>query len=179
MGWHSSYPFWAHISSVLRITRIDSESSPSSTSLGMLLYCAFSVVCPLRPLVNVNPSMSTGVPVSSGVMVNRTLNFLPNGMMGCYSERTRTILIDRRLPYVAKRCTLVHELVHWSHGDDRCGLHEMRTRAETARLLISPTEYALAERMYDGNVWRIADELEVTSGIINDYRTLLHDRVAA
>lgn len=45
--------------------------------------------------------------------------------------------------------------------------------------MISPTEYALAERMYDGNVWRIADELEVTSGIINDYRTLLHDSVAA
>ena len=57
----------------------------------------------------------------------RSADHLPNGMMGCYSERTRTILIDRRLPYVAKRCTLVHELVHWSHGDDRCGLHEMRT----------------------------------------------------
>lgn len=109
---------------------------------------------------------------SAGLDVEiRSADHLPNGMMGCYSERTRTILIDRRLPYVAKRCTLVHELVHWSHGDDRCGLHEMRTRAETARLLISPTEYALAERMYDGNVWRIADELEVTSGIINDYRT--------
>lgn len=89
---------------------------------------------------------------SAGLDVEiRSADHLPNGMMGCYSERTRTILIDRRLPYVAKRCTLVHELVHWSHGDDRCGLHEMRTRAETARLLISPTEYALAERMYDGN----------------------------
>ena len=34
----------------------------------------------VHPLVNVNHSMSTGVPVSSGVMVNRTLNFLPNGI---------------------------------------------------------------------------------------------------
>lgn len=65
---------------------------------------------------------------SAGLDVEiRSADHLPNGMMGCYSERTRTILIDRCLPYVAKRCTLVHELVHWSHGDDRCGLHEMRT----------------------------------------------------
>lgn len=117
---------------------------------------------------------------SAGLDVEiRSADHLPNGMMGCYSERTRTILIDRRLPYVAKRCTLVHELVHWSHGDDRCGLHEMRTRAETARLLISPTEYALAERMYDGNVWRIADELEVTLSLVSDYKEMLHDSVAA
>lgn len=117
---------------------------------------------------------------SAGLDVEiRSADHLPNGMMGCYSERTRTILIDRRLPYVAKRCTLVHELVHWSHGDDRCGLPEMRTRAETARLLISPTEYALAERMYDGNVWRIADELEVTLSLVSDYKEMLHDSVAA
>lgn len=50
---------------------------------------------------------------SAGLDVEiRSADHLPNGMMGCYSERTRTILIDRRLPYVAKRCTLVHELVH-------------------------------------------------------------------
>ena len=55
----------------------------------------------------------------------------------------------------------------------------MRTRAETARLLISPTEYALAERMYDGNVWRIADELEVTLSLVSDYKEMLHDSVAA
>ncbi|MBS6948493.1 ImmA/IrrE family metallo-endopeptidase [Bifidobacterium scardovii] len=101
---------------------------------------------------------------------------LPGNMMGCYSERTRTILIDRRLPYVAKRCVLVHELVHWQHGDDRCGLHEQRTREETARLLISPLEYAMAERLYEGNIWGIADELSVTTNIINDYQTMLHER---
>lgn len=116
---------------------------------------------------------------SAGLDVEiRSADHLPNGMMGCYSERTRTILIDRRLPYVAKRCTLVHELVHWSHGDDRCGLHEMRTRAETTRLLISPTEYALAERMYDGNPYQMAAELNVTVQIIHDYQQWLHDSVA-
>ena len=104
---------------------------------------------------------------------------LLNNAWGYYYEAAHVILIDRRLTYTAKRCALVHELVHWSHGDDRCGLHEMRTRAETARLLISPTEYALAERMYDSNPYQIAAELNVTVQVIEDYKNWLHDSVAA
>ena len=104
---------------------------------------------------------------------------LLNNAWGYYYEAAHVILIDRRLTYTAKRCALVHELVHWAHGDDRCGLHEMRTRAETARLLISPTEYALAERMYDGNPYQMAAELNVTVQVIEDYKNWLHDSVAA
>ena len=77
---------------------------------------------------------------------------------------------------------LVHELVHWQHGDDtsngcRGGKLEQRCRRETAILLINPAEYALAERMYDGNPYQIAAELNVTIQIIQDYRQWLHDNV--
>ena len=101
---------------------------------------------------------------------------LPDDLNGIYRMATDTIVIDRSMTYTRKRCTLVHELVHWQHGDDRCGLHEQRTREETARLLISPLEYAMAERLYEGNIWGIADELSVTTNIINDYQTMLHER---
>lgn len=98
------------------------------------------------------------------------------------SQGADTILIDRRITYTRKRCALVHELVHWQHGDDtsngcRGGKLEQRCRRETAILLINPAEYALAERMYDGNPYQIAAELNVTIQIIQDYRQWLHDNV--
>lgn len=101
---------------------------------------------------------------------------LPGDLMGCYDRRNDVILIDRRLTYRAKRCVLVHELVHWAHGDDgehARGMREARTRRETALTLIDPAEYALAERTYEGNPWAIADELDVTMQVIRDYRSVL------
>lgn len=115
-----------------------------------------------------------GLPV-----IVESVDALPGGMMGCYVEDVQTILIDRRIPYTAKRCTLVHELVHWLHADDHCGVSERRTRWETARLLVNPIEYALAEGTYDGDPWLIADDLNVTVEVILDYRQMLHETVRA
>ena len=101
---------------------------------------------------------------------------LPGNLMGCYDRRRDVILVDRRLTYRCKRCVLVHELVHWAHGDDgeyARGLCEARTRRETALTLIDPVEYATAERTYDGNPWAIADELDVTMQVLRDYRAVL------
>ena len=101
---------------------------------------------------------------------------LPGDLMGCYDKRRDVILVDRRLTYRAKRCVLVHELVHWAHGDDgeyARGLCEARTRRETALTLIDQDEYELAERTYDGNPWAIADELDVTMQVLRDYRSML------
>ncbi|VUX34782.1 Uncharacterised protein [Bifidobacterium longum subsp. infantis] len=44
-------------------------------------------------------------------------------------------------------------------------------------LLISPAEYALAERMYDSNPYQIAAELNVTVQVIEDYKNWLHENV--
>ena len=107
---------------------------------------------------------------------------LPGKLDGLYCLATNTVLIDRRITYTRKRCTLVHELVHWRHGDDTTsgcmgGKMERRCRRETAILLIDPAEYALAERMYDGDPYQMAAELNVTVQIIEDYRALLYEHV--
>lgn len=101
---------------------------------------------------------------------------LPNGLWGCYDNETHVILIDRRLTYTAKRCTLVHELLHWKHGDTGCSNNrskqERRCRTQTALLLVNPTELALLERMYEYE-WQIADELDITTQVLEDYRSTL------
>ena len=103
---------------------------------------------------------------------------LPEGMTGFYDEATRTILIDRQLIYCQKRCTLVHELIHWQHADaTKDGVYgsrlENRTRRETALKLVNPLEYQTAEAMYEGDPYQIACELDVTLQIIQDYQHIL------
>lgn len=112
-----------------------------------------------------------------GLPVTVSSAILPDGLWGCYDATTGVILIDRRLTYTAKRCTLVHELLHWKYGDDGCSndrsRQERRTRTQTALLLIDPIELAALERMYDDDLWSIADELNVTMQVLEDYRHTL------
>lgn len=112
-----------------------------------------------------------------GLPVTVSSAILPDGLWGCYDNENNVILIDRRLTYTAKRCTLVHELLHWRHGDTSCdrvaqSREEHRTRRETALTLVNPTELALLERMYEYES-QIADELNVTTQVLEDYRSTL------
>jgi Zn-dependent peptidase ImmA (M78 family) len=105
-------------------------------------------------------------------------SILPDGYCGIYDDAANTILIHRDMKYTLKRCTLVHELVHWAHRDGGCyGIMqrraEYRTRRETAVRLISPAEYAIAEQIYEGDVFRMANELDVTKQVIEDYQNLV------
>lgn len=107
---------------------------------------------------------------------------LPDGLWGCYDDENRVILIDRRLTYAAKRCTLVHELLHWRHGDTGCSNDssklERRARRETALTLIDPLRYGMLEQMYEGNSWNISQELEVTQQVLGDFRQVMAERVS-
>ena len=108
-------------------------------------------------------------------------DLLPQGIEGIYDEALRMIVIDRSLDYTQKRCTLVHELVHWSHGDDSCNgvmgaRMERRTRRETAALLIPQLEYATLENIYEGEAYLMAAELNVTEQVLRDYKELILDR---
>lgn len=119
-----------------------------------------------------------------GLDVTVASALLPGSLYGLYDESRLLILIDRRMTYRRKRCTLVHELVHWLHGDTTCtGVFgsrcERRTRRETAMRLITPAAYASAEILYDGEPFKIADELDVTPEAIQDYRSMLHDMIPA
>lgn len=103
---------------------------------------------------------------------------LPEGYDGYYDDTEQSILIDWRLTYAQKRCALVHELVHWVHGDPCCdgwlrAKCERRTRRETAGILVDLAAYQTAENIYDGEIHRIAEELEVTPGVICDYQGLV------
>lgn len=117
-----------------------------------------------------------------GLPVTVSSAILPDGLWGCYDDENRVILIDRRLTYAAKRCTLVHELLHWRHGDTGCSNDssklERRARRETALTLIDPLRYGMLEQMYEGNSWNISQELEVTQQVLGDFRQVMAERVS-
>ena len=115
-----------------------------------------------------------------GLPVTVSSAILPDGLWGCYDASNSVILIDRRLTYTAKRCVLTHELLHWKHGDTGCSndcsndrsKQERRCRTQTALLLVNPTTLALLERIYEYE-WQIADELNVTTQVLEDYRSTI------
>lgn len=117
-----------------------------------------------------------------GLPVTVSSAILPNELWGCYDAENHVILIDRRLTYAAKRCTLVHELLHWRHGDTGCSNDssklERRARRETALTLIDPLHYGMLEQMYEGNSWNISQELEVTQQVLGDFRQVMAERVS-
>ena len=116
-----------------------------------------------------------------GLPVTVSSALLPDGLWGCYDAATEVILIDRRLTYTAKRCVLTHELLHWKHGDDGCendrSKQERRCRTQTALLLVDQVELALLERMYEYE-WQIADELGITTQVLEDFRQVMAERVS-
>ena len=116
--------------------------------------------------------------LAAGLGITVWSQTLPSGSCGYYDAATDAIIIDRGQSYRAKRCTLVHELVHWSHGDVFHGSVidsrlENRARRETAGLLVDTREYEQAESMYEGESKAIAIELDVTLQIIEDYRDMV------
>lgn len=113
-----------------------------------------------------------------GVHVEET-DGLQGNLTGVYDEELKTILIDQNMTNVQKRCTLVHELCHWAHGDKGCGIWsskhaEVRAQQETALLLIDPVEYSREERDNDADAYRISCELDVTLFVVETYRNMLH-----
>ena len=108
---------------------------------------------------------------------------LSPGRCGCYYEPTRLIIIDETLPDFARRCTLAHELAHARHHDRGCDPNgskaERRARRETVLRLINPTEYAIADQMYEGDSFLIAQALDVTVQVVEDYKELLHNGAVA
>ena len=92
---------------------------------------------------------------------------IPGTTCGLYCDRQRL-------------CTLCHELVHAKYRDLGCVTRfgvkcERRARRETALTLISPSEFAMAERTWDGDTWHMAAELDVTMQVLTDYRQILKD----
>lgn len=78
---------------------------------------------------------------------------IPGTTCGLYCDRLRTIWLADWLNDRQRLCTLCHELVHAKYRDLGCGTRfgakcERRARRETALMLISPSEFAMAERTW-------------------------------
>lgn len=113
--------------------------------------------------------------------INVSSAILGGNLKGVYDESTQTIIIDRSMPYTAKRCTLVHELVHWSWHDDECpryfhAKNERRTRRITAELLVPMFRAEMLGDEYSGDAGAVATELDVTKQVLQDYETLVMPR---
>lgn len=120
--------------------------------------------------------------IAAGIGLNVWSQQLPRGIAGCYDDEYKAIVIDRTMTYRRKRCALMHELIHWKHGDVTCKWAidcriERRTRRETSLALIDVDEYAQAENIYDGDVSMMSAELDVTRQVAEDYRILVLSRL--
>ena len=99
---------------------------------------------------------------------------IPGTTCGLYCDRLNTIWLADWLNDRQRLCTLCHELVHAKYRDLGCGTR-FGVKCETALMLISPSEFAMAERMWDGDTWHMAAELDVTMQVLTDYRQILKD----
>lgn len=90
---------------------------------------------------------------------------------GQYHDDVRLIVLNRRLTRAQATTTLAHELGHAVFGD-RCSTAANERRADeyAAALVISPREYARAERLVGSHAGALAVELGVTPRLIEAWR---------
>ncbi|MFE5309756.1 ImmA/IrrE family metallo-endopeptidase [Isoptericola sp. NPDC056605] len=91
-------------------------------------------------------------------------------------RRSGLVLLNHRKSVLTQRCTLAHEMGHWSLGHDWTLYHdierdELAADAWAARLLISPVDYALAERLHGPHAGAIARELDVSTRLVEVWRS--------
>ena len=93
---------------------------------------------------------------------------------GEYIHAQRLVRICSTLTRREARCTLAHELAHAHFGD--VGTHwrtERRARRTAAAWLIDQAEYERAAAMFEGEPRLIANELDVTLEVLEDYVALV------
>ncbi|WP_341741341.1 hypothetical protein [Trueperella pyogenes] len=99
--------------------------------------------------------------------------------LGAYHHPTATIWLDCSLASCPRQAlgVLAHEYVHALRGHDgpQSASVERCVDRQAARLLISPAEYALAERLHEGNAVGIAEDLGVPVWVVEAYRQALYD----
>lgn len=77
-----------------------------------------------------------------------------------------------------KRSALAHELQHALNKDQGCGgrcgaVEERHAREKTALALIDLADFKAAEYAYEGDTFLMAQDLEVTTQVLNDYRKII------
>lgn len=96
------------------------------------------------------------------------------GPKAAWIPRRNTITLRLGMDDATTLCSLAHELGHAHYGDPpgHHGAHELRADRFAARLLISPADYAVAEKVYGPYPAAIAAELGVTVNILKSWQQL-------
>lgn len=98
--------------------------------------------------------------------------YTPHYLAGAYIHSLKLIIIDSSQYPAEQRFTLAHEYVHAAlQHDGRQEEHvERRVDELAASLLISPVEYALAERLVGCHPVTLANELAVPVECVEAYQ---------
>ncbi len=101
--------------------------------------------------------------------------YLTFPMTGAYFHAKKLIIINIKQAPSCQLSALAHEAIHAKHGHDghQSDDIELRVEEEAAQILISPTEYALAEQLCGRHTAPIAEELGVSIKILEAYRRIL------
>ena len=108
-----------------------------------------------------------------------TLHWRDLGTRHGQYEPPRRIVLNPHRPETAQACTLAHELAHYRLGHTAQSDPVLHVRQEAAadryaaRLLISPAEYALAERLVGPSPGALAKELGVLTWVVLAYQDAL------
>lgn len=95
---------------------------------------------------------------------------------GEYRHQHRLITLNPKMSEVLQRSTLAHELGHAHYGDmwvadpNAAEFQERRANQFAARILISPTEYAVAEALVGPHSGALAKELGVARYIVEAWQ---------
>ena len=100
------------------------------------------------------------------------------GPKAAWLPHRNTITLRVGMDDTTTLCSLAHELghAHYGHPPGHFGAHEIQADRFAAQLLISPTEYALAEEIYGPHPSRLATELGVTVKVIETWQAM-HERI--
>jgi hypothetical protein len=128
--------------------------------------------------------MSMDALIAHAESLGMTIKWCDLGRRAGEVRRSGLTLLNHRKSETTQRIALAHEIGHWVHGHDWSAAHdvprdELQADTHAARLLISPVDYALAERLHEGHLGAIARELDVDSHLVQVWRDHVLRRTAA
>jgi Zn-dependent peptidase ImmA (M78 family) len=97
-------------------------------------------------------------------------------LKGYYTHSKCSITVSSQLTTAHTVGTLAHELMHALHNHEGPQPDSVEARVDrmAARLLVSPSEYAEAERLYGPHAGAIAKELDLPLWVVRAWQAQAH-----